>query len=47
MLGFILFNMLFNENKSNSKGSKYIPYPPKSLIKLTKKYYKNKPITLK
>lgn len=47
MLGFILFNMLFNETKSNSRGSKYIPYPPKSLIKLTKKYYKNKAITLK
>ena len=40
MLGFILFNMLFNDNKSNSKGSKYIPYPPKSLIEATKKYYK-------
>lgn len=40
MLGFILFNMLFNENKSTSKGSKYIPLPPKSLIEATKKYNK-------
>lgn len=37
MLGFILFNMLFNDTKSKSTGSKYIPYPPKSLIELTKK----------
>lgn len=40
MLGFILFNMLFNDSKRYSKGSKYIPYPPKSLIEVTKKYNK-------
>jgi hypothetical protein len=32
MLGFVLFNMLFNDTKSNSKGSKFIPLPPKWLI---------------
>ena len=38
MLGFILFSILFNNTKSKSKGSKFIPYPSKELIEKTKKH---------